>query len=129
MSIFVDNTRPVGRPWPSPGAYANATNEIAWMRQQLLDRTAAERWRRYMVMVLDAAIDQCERCNLSAPDGMRGMPDLPTPELVAALIERLQIQLDREIRQPRNNQEALDELFQLQGRFLPDSDDDDPKAA
>lgn len=129
MSVFVDKTGPFGRPWPGPGAYANAANEMAWMRQQLLDRRAAERWRRYMVMVLDAAIDQCERCNLAAPDAMRGMHDVPTPELVIALIEQLQIELDREIRPPRSNLEALDELFQLQGTFLPYSDDDDPKAA
>jgi hypothetical protein len=53
----------------------NAIDEFAderrdeWQRQQ--ERLEAfDRWRRYMLMVLDAAIEQCERRNLTAPASM-----------------------------------------------------------
>jgi hypothetical protein len=122
MSIFVDNATPA---WPGAGAYANVTRDMARMRRQLLDQTAAERRRRYMVMVLDAAIGQCERRNLAAPYEKWGTPDLTPLDTVAGLIEQLQRELDREILSPRSNQEALDVLFDLQRAFLPYSDDDD----
>jgi hypothetical protein len=122
MSIYVDSTTPA---WPGASAYVKVTKDMALMRRRHLDRTAAERRRRFVVMALDAAIDQCERRNLAATDDKRGTPDLVPPELVAALIEQLQRELDREIRSPRSNQEALDVLFDLQRAFLPYSDDDD----
>ena len=72
------------------GGYSFATAHMAAQRRELLRRTMAERWRRYMLSVLDAAVDQCERCNLAAPDGIT---DMPPPELVVALIEQLQLEL------------------------------------
>jgi hypothetical protein len=123
MSIFVDTTTSA---WPGAGAFANVARDMARMRRQLLDQTAAERRRRYIVMVLDAAIGQCERRNLAAPYKKKwGTSDLAPPAPVAGLIEQLQLELDREIRSPGSNQEALDVLFDLQRAFLPYSDNDD----
>jgi hypothetical protein len=130
MSIFVDSTTPA---WPGAGAYANVTRDMARMRRQLLDQTAAERRRRYMLRVLDAAIGQCERRNLAAPDEMVGTPALCPPHLVVALIERIQGERGLEIRPPHSNDEALDLLFELQQAYMPFAadagDDDGPWAA
>jgi len=104
------------------GGYSFATAHMAAQRRELLRRTMAERWRRYMLSVLDAAVDQCGRCNLAAPDGIT---DMPPPELVVALIEQLQLELRQEVRPPRWNRDALDTLFVLQRAFMPYCDDDD----
>jgi len=104
------------------GGYSFATAHMAALRRELLRRTAAERWRRHMLRVLDAAVDQCERRNLEAPDGIG---DGPPQELVVALIEQLQVELRREVRPPLCNQDALDMLFGLQRAFMPYCDDDD----
>src|SRR5438132_11150525 len=83
-----------------------------------------DRWRRYMVMVLDVAIGQCERRSLTAPVSM-GASDLRPPDLVMALIEELQVTHNFEVRFPRNNQHALDMLFALQHFYLAYADVDD----
>ena len=108
----------------------NAIDEFAnerreeWQRQQ--ERLEAfDRWRRYMVMVLDVAIEKCERRNLTAPASMAAS-DLRPPDLVAALIDQLQVIHNLDGHSPRNNQQALDMLFSLQHLYLPDSDVDDP---
>ena len=103
------------------GGYSFAVAHMAAQRREMLRRTVAERWRRHMLSVLDAAVDQCERRNLAAPDGIG---DVAPPELVLALIEQLQLELRREIRPPSCNQDALDMLFGLQRAFMPGSDDD-----
>src|SRR5438309_11405957 len=87
-----------------------------------------DRWRRYMVMVLDVAIGQCERRNLAAPVNM-GASDLRPPDLVAALIEELQVTHNLEVRFPRNNQHALDMLFALQHFYLAYADVDAAREA
>jgi hypothetical protein len=110
------------------GAYANANEDIAGARREILARTAAERRRRHIVRLLDVAIDQCERRNLTAPGAMLERRELRPPGLAVALIESLQWELEREARPPRSNQEALDMLFGLQRAFLPCSDDDDDDA-
>jgi hypothetical protein len=77
-----------------------------------------------MLHVLDAAIDQCERRNLEAPDGIG---ELPPPDLVLALIEQLQWELHQEVSPPLSNGDALDMLFGLQRTFMPYCDDDDDR--
>lgn len=125
MSITLDRTAPLSSPLQFDGAYTQANQYMARMHQQLLVRTAAQRRRRYVVGLLDIAIDQCERRNLSAPDQMRGRPDLRAPKQAATLIERLQLELYGESRTPQSNQQALDILFGLQRAFMPYCDDDD----
>jgi len=104
------------------GGYSIATAHMAAKRHEVVRRTVAEHWRRHMLRVLDAAVDQCERRNLAAPDGIG---DTPPPELVVALIEQLQLELRRKVRPPRRNQDALDVLFGLQRAFMPYGDDED----
>jgi hypothetical protein len=66
--------------------FLRATVEVALQRREQEEHEAFDRWRRYMVMVLDAAIGQCERRNLTAPTDIAAS-DLEPPDLVAALIE------------------------------------------
>ncbi len=99
-------------------------NAIEGRRQQ--ERLEAfDRWRRYMVRVLDVAIEQCERRNLTASASIAAS-DLRPPDLVAALIDQLQVLHNLDGHSPRNNQQALDMLFSLQHFYLPYSDVDDP---
>jgi hypothetical protein len=94
-------------------------------RRELLARTAAERRRRHIVSLLDAAIEQCERRNLAAADTGLERPEPRPPALAVGLIESLQWELERRVTPPDSNQEALDMLFGLQRAFLPYCDDDD----
>jgi hypothetical protein len=128
MRIALDHTAARGGLRPDAGAYASASEEMAWRRLTFLARTAAERRRRNITRLLDAAMDRCERRNLAAAGAMRGQPDLTPPPEVAALIQRLQVRLHWELRPPHTNQEALDELFELQRAFMPYCDDEDGDA-
>jgi|SRR5882672_1344683 len=110
------------------GAYMGATMDMARMHRQFLVRTAAQSRRRYLVRLLDLAIDQCELRNLAAPDEMLGRPDLPAPQQAVALIARLQLELYGESRPPHSNQDALEMLFGLQRAFMPYCEDDDDPA-
>jgi hypothetical protein len=121
MSASFDHLNLVGI-----GVYSLVTTDMVRMRREFVQRMAAERWRRYMLMVLDVAIGQCERRNLSARDRVRAS-DLACPELVADLIEQLQIEQGRHVRRPSNNFEALDVLFDLQRMYMPLADDEDPE--
>jgi hypothetical protein len=104
--------------------FLRATIEVALQRREKEEEEALDRWRRYMVMVLDVAIGHCERRNLTAPTNM-AESDLRPPDLVAALIEQLQVAHNLEVRPPRNNQHALEMLFALQHFYLPYADVDD----
>ncbi len=104
--------------------FQRATVEVALQRSEQEEQEAFDSWRRYMVMVLDVAIGQCERRNLIAPANIAAS-DLQAPGLVAALIEQLQVTHNLKVRSPRCNQEALDMLFALQSFYLPDADVDD----
>jgi hypothetical protein len=104
--------------------FLRATVEMALQRREQEEQEAFDHWRRYMVMVLDAAIGQCERRNLTAPANIAAS-DLQPPELVAALIEQLQVTHNLKVRSPRSNQHAMDMLFALQYFYLPDADVDD----
>jgi hypothetical protein len=104
--------------------FLRATVEMALQRREQEEQAAFEQWRRYMVMVLDVAIGQCERRNLTAPADIAAS-DLQPPYLVVALIEQLQVTHNLKVRSPRSNQHALDMLFALQHFYLPDADVDD----
>jgi hypothetical protein len=120
MNITMDDTTAT-----TAGRYSCASVDIARLRFALLQRTAVCRWRRHMVMVMDAAIDQCERRNLAAPDELRGSANLQAPDLVASLVEQLQADLGLGVRRPRSNQDALDTLFELQLFYMPNADKDE----
>ena len=109
---------------PGPRARAGANGRVALMRRQKEEQDALGSWRRYMVMVLDVAIGHCGRRNLTAPANMAAS-DLRPPDLVAALIEQLQVAHNLEVRSPRSNQHALDMLFALRYFYLPNADVDD----
>jgi hypothetical protein len=104
--------------------FLRATVEVELRRREQEEHEASEQWRRYMVMVLDVAIGQCERRNLTAPANIAAS-ELQPPALVAALIEQLQVTHNLKVRPPRSNQHALDMLFALQYFYLPDADVDD----
>jgi hypothetical protein len=104
--------------------FLRATVEVALRRREQEEQEAFDHWRRYMVMVLDVAIGQCERRNLAAPANIAAS-DLQLPDQVAALIEQLQVSHNLKVRPPRSNQHALDMLFALQYFYLPDADVDD----
>jgi hypothetical protein len=104
--------------------FLRATGAVALQRRRNEEQDAFDRRRRYMVIVLDVAIEQCERRNLTAPVNM-GASDLRPPDLVVALIEDLQVTHNLEVRYPRNNQHALDMLFALQHFYLASADVDD----
>jgi hypothetical protein len=104
--------------------FLRATVEVALRRREQEELEASDHWRRYMVMVLDVAIGQCERRNLTAPANI-APSELQPPQLVAALIEQLQVTHNLKVRPPRSNQHALDMLFALQYFYLPDADVDD----
>src|SRR5690242_20643218 len=104
--------------------FLRATVEVALRRREQEEMESSDQWRRYMVMVLDVAIGQCERRNLTAPANI-APSELQPPELVAALIEQLQVTHNLKVRPPRSNQHALDMLFALQYFYLPDADVDD----
>jgi hypothetical protein len=104
--------------------FLRATVAVALQRRRHKEQDPFERWRRVMVTVLDVAIGQCERRNLTAPVNM-GASDLRPPELVMALIEELQVTHNFEVRFPSNNQHALDILFALQHFYLAYADVDD----
>jgi hypothetical protein len=104
--------------------FQRATVEVALRRREQEEQEAFDSWRRYMVMVLDVAIGQCERRNLTAPANIAAS-DLQPPDVVAALIEQLQVTHNLKVRAPRSNQHALDMLFALQYFYLPDADVDD----
>jgi hypothetical protein len=125
MSTALDHIVPAGGARPGSGAYASVSQDMAWRRLRFLARTAAERRRRYIMRLLDAAIGECERRNLAAADTKCGQPALPPPPEVAALIQRLQVRPQQEVRPLHSNQEALDELFELQRPFMPHGDDED----
>jgi hypothetical protein len=104
--------------------FLRATVAVALQRRRHEEQDAFDRWRRDMVMVLDVAIGQCERRNLTAPVNM-GAADLRPPDLVMALIEELQVTHNFEVRFPSNNQHALDMLFALQHFYLANAGADD----
>jgi hypothetical protein len=104
--------------------FLRATVAVALQRRRHEEQDAFDRWRRDMVMVLDVAIGQCERRNLTAPVNM-GAAELRPPDLVMALIEELQVTHNFEVRFPSNNQHALDMLFALQHFYLAYADADD----
>jgi hypothetical protein len=104
--------------------FLRATVEVELQRRQQEEQEAFDQWRRYMVMVLDVAIGQCERRNLTAPANVAAS-DIQPPDLVAALIQQLQVTHNLKVRAPRSNQHALDMLFALQYFYLPDADVDD----
>jgi hypothetical protein len=97
--------------------FLRASVAAALQRRRNEEQDAFHRWRRDMVMVLDVAIGQCERRNLTAPVSI-GASDLRPPDVVVALIEELQVTHNLEVRFPRNNQHALDMLFALQYFYL-----------
>jgi hypothetical protein len=101
--------------------FLRATVAVALPRRRHEEPDAFDRWRLYMV--LDVAIGQCERRNLTSPVNM-GASDLRPPDLVVALIEELQVTHNLEVRCPRNNQHALDMLFALQHFCLAHADVD-----
>lgn len=117
-ALTIDRTR------AGTNGFLRASVEVALKRRQHEDQQAFDQWRRYMVMVLDVAIGQCERRNLNAPLNMAAS-DLRPPDLVAALIEQLQLIHNLEVRLPRDNQQALDMLFALQHIYLPHADVED----
>jgi hypothetical protein len=117
-ALTIDPTR-VGT-----NGFLRATVEVALQRRQKEEQEALDSWRRYMVMVLDAAIGQCERRNLAAPANI-APSDLQPPDLVTALIEQLQVTHSLKVRSPRSNQHALDMLFALQYFYLPYADVED----
>jgi len=104
--------------------FLRATVAVALQRRRHEEQDAFVRWRQDMVMVLDVAIGQCERRNLTAPVNMRAS-DLRPPDLVMALIEELQVTHNFEVRFPSNNQHALDMLLALQHFYLAYADVDD----
>jgi len=104
--------------------FLRASVAVALQRRRHEEQDAFDRWRRDMVMVLDVAIGQCERKNLTAPVNI-GASDLRPPDLVVALIEELQVTHNFEVRFPRSNQNALDMLFALQHVYLAYADVDD----
>jgi EAL domain-containing protein (putative c-di-GMP-specific phosphodiesterase class I) len=104
--------------------FLRSTVEVELRRREQAEHEASEQWRRYMVMVLDVAIGQCERRNLTAPTNVAAS-DVQPPHLVAALIEQLLVTHNLKVRPPRSNQHALDMLFALQYFYLPDADVDD----
>ena len=104
--------------------FLRASVAVALQRRRHEEQDAFDRWRRYMVMVLDVAIRQCERRNLTAPVNT-GASDLRPPDLVVALIEELQVTHNLEVRFPRSNQHALDMLSALQHFYLAYADVDD----
>jgi hypothetical protein len=117
-ALTIDPTR-VGT-----NGFLRATVEVALQRRQKEEQEALDSWRRYMVMVLDVAIGQCEWRNLTAPYNVAASDPRP-PDLVVALIEQLQVTHNLEVRSPRSNQHALDMLFALQYFYLPDADVED----
>ena len=104
--------------------FLRATVAVALQRRRHEEQDAFVRWRQDMVMVLDVAIGQCERRNLTAPVNMRAS-DLRPPDLVMALIEELQVTHNFEVRFPSNNQHALDMLLALRHFYLAYADVDD----
>ena len=104
--------------------FLRATVAVALQRRRHEEQDGFDRWRRDMVMVLEVAIGQCERWNLTAPANM-GASDLRPPDLVMGLIEELQVTHNFEVRFPRNNQHVLDMLFALRHFYLAYADVDD----
>src|SRR6267143_1195201 len=117
-ALTIDPTR-VGT-----NGFLRATVAMTLQGRRQEEQDAFDRWRRYTVMVLDVAIGQCERRNVTAPVNM-GASDLRPPDLVVALIEELQVTHNLEVRFPRNNQHALDMLFALRHFYLAYADVDD----
>jgi hypothetical protein len=90
------------------------------LRRELASRRP-ERRRRHLVRLIDLAITQCEEVNLGASPPAKGMgppAGLPAPALAVAMVHWLQADADQPARRPSTNQEALDELFRLQGAYL-----------
>ena len=114
----------IDRTQAGTNGFLRATIAVALQRRRHEERDTFDRWRRYTVMVLEVAIGQCERRNLTAPVNM-GASDLRPLDLVVALIEELQVTHNLEVRCPRNNQHALDMLVALQHVYLAYADVDD----
>src|SRR5437879_11484681 len=114
----------IDRTQAGTNGFLRATIAVALQRRQHEERDTFDRWRRYTVMVLEVAIGQCERRNLTAPVNM-GASDLRPLDLVVALIEELQVTHNLEVRCPRTNQHALDMLSALQYFYLAYADVDD----
>jgi hypothetical protein len=122
--MTLNRTLTIQRTRVGTNGFLRATVEVARQCREHEEQEAFDRWRRYMVMVLDAAIGQCERRNLTAPAHIAAS-DLRPPDLVAALIEQLQVTHNLKVRSPRSNQHALEMLFALQYFYLPDADVED----
>jgi hypothetical protein len=110
-NMALNRAQTIERTRVGTNGFLSATVEMALRRRQQEEQEAFDSWRRYMVMVLDVA-------NMAASD-------LRPPDMVAALIEQLQVTHNLEVRSPRSNQHALDMLFALQYFYLPDADVDD----
>jgi hypothetical protein len=123
-NMALNRAQTIERTRVGTNGFLSATVEMALRRRQQEEQEAFDSWRRYMVMVLDVAIGHCERRNLTAPANIAAS-DLRPPDMVAALIEQLQVTHNLEVRSPRSNQHALDMLFALQYFYLPDADVDD----
>jgi hypothetical protein len=105
--------------------FPQATVEMFLQRRHQEKQKAFECWRRCMGTVLEVAIGQCERQNLAAPANM-APSDLRPHDLVAELIQQVQVTHNFEVRSPRNNQHALEMLHALRHFYLPYADVDDP---
>src|SRR2546427_701684 len=122
--MTLNRARTIDRTQVGTNGFLRATVAVALQRRRHEEQDAFDRWRRYMVMVLDVAIRQCERRNLTAPVNT-STSDLRPPDLVVALIDELQVTHNLEVRFPRSNQHALDMLFALQHFYLAYADVDD----
>jgi hypothetical protein len=105
------------------GQFASASNEMVEALREDLARTRAERHRHRMLLLIDLALDQCERQNLATGGLGSGQP--PPPAMALALIEWLQLEQGRKPCPPARNQQALDELFRLQEAYLLEAPEDD----
>ncbi len=91
-------------------------------------RRAARQHRRQRMRLIDAALERCERRNL----GLGNMAlawRVPAPGMALAVIELVQQELGMEAEPPRSNQEAIEELFDLQSAYMPFADRDDEPVA
>jgi hypothetical protein len=91
---------------------AHTAEQIGAALQAELDRLAAERRRRHVLSLSDWAVDLAERQNLAGGDRAAPVPS------AAAMVEWLQLLAGEHVRRPSTNQDALDELFRLQERYL-----------
>ncbi len=102
-------------------AIAEASAAMGRSQSDRLASTATERRRRRVLRLIDLALEQCEERNLAAAGPRKGTApprDLAAPPMAVAMIEWLQLQEGGEAQPPERNQDALEELFRLQGAYL-----------